>query len=227
MKYHVKDWEKFQHYKNRKPPWIRLYNDLLDDPEYFALNGDDAKYLPLLWLIASEDKTLSGCLPDSKEIAFRFRMEHDQLTQKLARLSHFIVCSDSNPLASCGQVATPEERRGEENRGEERGCKQVDSKDHHSDLQCQAIFNKISGDTDWGILLKGGDPYHWIHSAIQDFGYDTVHSAVGSINRWYRAKGRHIPRESSQARTRFWQWCENEQPKKDIEDDDDYSMPPL
>src|SRR5690606_19747530 len=30
----VKNFERFQHYKDRNPPWIKLYNDLLDDYEF-------------------------------------------------------------------------------------------------------------------------------------------------------------------------------------------------
>ena len=31
LKYRVKNWSKFQHYKNRNPPWIRLHVEILDD----------------------------------------------------------------------------------------------------------------------------------------------------------------------------------------------------
>jgi hypothetical protein len=59
----IKNWKKLQHYKDRKPPWIKLYRDLLDDPEWHELSGDDAKHLIMLWLIASEDE--NGVLPDA------------------------------------------------------------------------------------------------------------------------------------------------------------------
>jgi DNA-binding NarL/FixJ family response regulator len=36
--YSVKNFERFQHYKDRSPPWIKLYNELLDDYE-FGLGG--------------------------------------------------------------------------------------------------------------------------------------------------------------------------------------------
>jgi hypothetical protein len=31
MTYRVKDWTKFQHFKDRRPPWIKLYRDILDN----------------------------------------------------------------------------------------------------------------------------------------------------------------------------------------------------
>ena len=27
----IKNWNRFQHFKDRKPPWIKLYRDILDD----------------------------------------------------------------------------------------------------------------------------------------------------------------------------------------------------
>jgi len=49
----VKNFERFQHYKDRNPPWIKLYNDLLDDYEFARLQ-DASKWLAVgLWLLAS------------------------------------------------------------------------------------------------------------------------------------------------------------------------------
>ena len=50
----VKNFEKFQHYHDRNPPWIKLYNSLLDD-YLFAKLPDPQKYqLMALWLVASK-----------------------------------------------------------------------------------------------------------------------------------------------------------------------------
>ena len=35
----VKNWDEFQHYKDRNPPWIKLHNHLLDDYEFEMLGG--------------------------------------------------------------------------------------------------------------------------------------------------------------------------------------------
>jgi hypothetical protein len=34
----VRNWERYQHYKNRKPIWVKFYTDLLDDYELSALS---------------------------------------------------------------------------------------------------------------------------------------------------------------------------------------------
>lgn len=49
----VKNFEKFQHYKNRSPPWIKLYNELLDDYAFGALPDASKMHLVAIWLLAS------------------------------------------------------------------------------------------------------------------------------------------------------------------------------
>ena len=111
MKLRPKNWDTFQHYKDRRPPWIKLHHALVDDPAFHALKGEDAKYLMLIWLIASED--LEGYLPSNHDLAWRLRIAEKQLTQLLARLQAWIVYDASKPLSPPEQPATPEERRVE------------------------------------------------------------------------------------------------------------------
>jgi len=106
MGYTIKNWRKFQHYNHRRPPWIKLYREILDDPEWNTLEPAAAKALVMLWLIGSED---DGKLPASKTLAFRLRQSEPQTRQQLAALSHWIVSDDaSTMLAPCAQHATPE-----------------------------------------------------------------------------------------------------------------------
>lgn len=84
----IKDWKKFQHFKDRNPPWIKLYRTLLDDIEWHNLDGDSAKMLVMLWLLASESK--DGTLPDNQKIAFRLRITENKANQTLEKLSHWI-----------------------------------------------------------------------------------------------------------------------------------------
>ena len=53
MTFSVKNFEKFQHYKDRSPPWIKLYNDLLDNYEFGALPDASKMHLVAIWLLAS------------------------------------------------------------------------------------------------------------------------------------------------------------------------------
>lgn len=81
----VKNWENFQHFKDRRPPWIKLYRGLLDDFEFHSLVPDDAKNLIMVWLIASE---YDGCLPDDETLAFRLRIPEEDLRSSLLRLKN-------------------------------------------------------------------------------------------------------------------------------------------
>lgn len=49
----VKGYENFQHYKDRNPPWIKLYNSLLDDYEFATLPDEYKAHLMAIWLLAS------------------------------------------------------------------------------------------------------------------------------------------------------------------------------
>ncbi len=49
----VKNFERFQHYKDRSPPWIKLYNELLDDYSFACLDDAAKFHLIAIWLLAS------------------------------------------------------------------------------------------------------------------------------------------------------------------------------
>jgi uncharacterized phage protein (TIGR02220 family) len=117
----IKDWEKFQHYKDRDPHWVKLYRKLLDDIEWHKLSGDDAKTLVMLWLLASEEL---GDLPEVQEIAFRLRISETKLQQALPRLSHWLVQGDTVPLSEPEQKASLEKEK-EKRRERDRERKRV------------------------------------------------------------------------------------------------------
>ena len=107
--YSVKGWAKFQHFKDRRPPWIKLYRDILDDVEWHELDPASAKALVMLWLIASENE---GNLPSIKVLAFRLRLSEAKVTAILSGLRHWIVedvgHDDIRPISSRYHGDTPE-----------------------------------------------------------------------------------------------------------------------
>lgn len=50
----VKNYEQFQHYKDRSPPWIKLYGSLLDDYGFTRLPDSQRWHLLGIWLLASK-----------------------------------------------------------------------------------------------------------------------------------------------------------------------------
>jgi hypothetical protein len=49
----VKNFERFQHYRDRNPTWIKLYNALLDDYAFACLSDAGKAHLIMVWLLAS------------------------------------------------------------------------------------------------------------------------------------------------------------------------------
>jgi hypothetical protein len=104
----IKDWNRFQHFKDRRPPWIKLYRDLLEDPDWHELDPLAAKVLTMLWLVASEDSDQEGQLPDIRRLSFRLRMEELQLKQALTKLEHWLIFDDDTVISHRHQDDAPE-----------------------------------------------------------------------------------------------------------------------
>ena len=106
----IKNWDRFQHFKDRKPIWIKLYRDLLDDLNWHELDPKSAKALVMIWLIASEDL---GTLPETKTLAFRLRMSEKETKEVVTRLSSWLEQDDINGISEGYQDDMPEKRREE------------------------------------------------------------------------------------------------------------------
>lgn len=101
----IKNWSKFQHFKDRRPPWIKLYRDILDDIEWHQLDPLASKVLVMCWLIASED---DGKIPDIKTLAFRLRMPESQTLECVSKLSHWLDQGDIKAISTRYQLDAPE-----------------------------------------------------------------------------------------------------------------------
>jgi hypothetical protein len=110
MSIRVKNWSQFQHFKDRKPIWIKLYRELLDDIQWHELDAKSSKVLVMLWLLASEDH---GNLPDIKTISFRLRMSESDVNACISKLSHYLDQDASNVISSGYQDDLLEKRREE------------------------------------------------------------------------------------------------------------------
>jgi len=71
MKITIKNYTRFQHFKDRRPPWIKLYRELLDDRQWHDLPPECAKLLVECWLLASEQHVEGIITGDIEDIAFR------------------------------------------------------------------------------------------------------------------------------------------------------------
>jgi len=101
----IKNWTKFQHFKDRRPPWVKLYRDILDYLEWHELDPLAAKVLVMLWLIASENE---GRIPENKTLAFRLRLTEVKTKEIVIKLSHWLEQEDINPISNGYQHDLPE-----------------------------------------------------------------------------------------------------------------------
>lgn len=63
----VKNWENFQHYGKRNPPWIKLHNQLLENYEFECLPDASKAHLLCIWMLAS--RTNNNIKADANWIA--------------------------------------------------------------------------------------------------------------------------------------------------------------
>lgn len=115
----VKDFETFQHYKGRTPPWIKFYNALLDDYRFLQLSDAARSQLMLIWLVASRHRNR---IPnDEKYIAEAIHCTSKLQLGKLVDSGWIYFANDaplserkqtaSKPLADCPQNALLEKER--------------------------------------------------------------------------------------------------------------------
>jgi len=126
MKLIPKNWNNFQHYRDRCPPWIKLHRELLNDKEYMCLPLASKAIAPLLWLLASESK--NGEFDASiDELSFRLRITSKEVEQGLKPLiDNGFFIDASTMLAPCLQVARPERETERETETEKNTLKRPD-----------------------------------------------------------------------------------------------------
>jgi hypothetical protein len=117
----VVNFDRFQHYKDRNPPWIKLHAALLDDYEFGRLQDASKMHLVGIWILASKTENKVPADPEwiAKRIGARAKVDLEVLIAAgfLVRLRRA-----SDTLAEREQDARPvEESRGEaESEAEER-----------------------------------------------------------------------------------------------------------
>jgi len=109
--FHIKNFDRLQHYKDRSPPWIKLYNGLLDDYAFAHLPDASKAHLLAIGLLASR---YSNKIPlDADWISKRINATSPIDLPGLIEAGFIVPDQDcSGLLASRLQIAIPE-REGE------------------------------------------------------------------------------------------------------------------
>ncbi len=116
----IKNWNEFQHFKDRNPPWIKLYRENLYRRDIMSLSDRNFKILICLWMIASEDKDKDGNLPEISDIAYKLRMSESDINKALKDLRGFLDCDDINMISNRYQHDAPETETETETETEKR-----------------------------------------------------------------------------------------------------------
>jgi len=103
--FHVKGWRRFQHYGDRTPPWVKLYNSLLEDFAFAGLSDAAKFHLIGIWLLASRT---ANVIPDDPQfVAHRLNAKEPVDLELLASHGFLESCDGSDPLA-CGESRCPQ-----------------------------------------------------------------------------------------------------------------------
>lgn len=105
----VKNWETFQHYKDRNPPWIKLHNHLLDDYDFECLPDATKCHLLCIWMLAS--RTNNEMVYDNSWVKRKIGANSSVDLELLVSVG-FIELQGSGQDASTSLVSE-EKRRGE------------------------------------------------------------------------------------------------------------------
>jgi hypothetical protein len=118
MHYRIVEWEKYQHYKDRSPPWIKLYRSLLTS-ETWILCDDASRVLAIACMVIAS--TTDNKIPCDPKYMKRVAYLNDEPNYEHLLRCNFIQLVDdaSNMLASCYQDAIPEQSRAEQSKEEQ------------------------------------------------------------------------------------------------------------
>jgi len=186
MKYlQVKDWDKFQHYKDRNPPWIKLETDTFMKYE-FGLLSDASKLLAVcIWTLASRYKDPKlGLVPaDLEYIKRQCNLGNLIKNEHLKELIEqgFIVDA-SNALADCKQSARPE----------------TYSKEGYS-KEAEQRRNIDRFENFWNEYGKIGSKQNALKAfnRIKGVEYETIIAGLRKYQEWARANTWYSPKHAS------------------------------
>ena len=118
----IRNWEKYQHYKDRNPAWIKLHSEVLENYEFNLLSDAERYHAVAIMLLAS--RTSNKIPNDNKWVGNRIGAKTKVNLENLISVGFLTwYDDDSESVAQRLQGARPEERRGEKRREEENAHK--------------------------------------------------------------------------------------------------------
>ena len=117
----IPNWEEFQHYKDRNPPWIKLHNQLLENYDFECLPDASKAHLLCIWLLAS--RTENKFINDSRWIGRKIGA-NTEVNIKVLVDSGFLQLNQEDGSHASNALQTSEQDAGTEGEGEQRESKE-------------------------------------------------------------------------------------------------------
>jgi hypothetical protein len=180
MKLIPKKWDEFQHYRDRKPPWIKLHRWLLDDRDFMCLPVASRALAPCLWLLASEQQ--DGSFDGSVEsLAFRLRLPQKEIEAGLRPLIEKGFFLDAiTMLAPCLQDATSE-------RETERETENREQRQRTETERCASVFGHWQSVHGHSSAKLTADRRKVVVKALQNYSPDELCECISG----YKASAWH------------------------------------
>jgi len=110
-----------QHYKDRRPPWMKLHATLLQDYEFSTLTDAEKYQIIALWLLATQ---LDNKLPDNEDW-LKAKIQASKINLSKFKALHMLEQHASNTLAPCKRDAIAETYKEETYKEEKHLCNEV------------------------------------------------------------------------------------------------------
>ena len=97
----IKNWDTFQHYSKRNPPWIKLHRAILDDYAFCSLSDAAKGHLMLLWIYGSQN---DGKVPNDPAFLER-KLSCQNLDMEVFIAAGFLLPIDRGKIALAPMLA--------------------------------------------------------------------------------------------------------------------------
>jgi len=98
--YQIKKWEEFQHYRSRRPPWIKLYRDMLTS-DTWVMGSDSDRVLAIAMLILAS--ITENMIPADPTYIQRVGCLHKPPNFDHLLSTGFIELIDASKLLACSE----------------------------------------------------------------------------------------------------------------------------
>lgn len=209
----IKNWDQFQHYKDRNPPWIKLHRSLLDDYEFSALPDASKGQLMFIWLFASQNE---GKIPHDAKFLERKLGFTDPCDLNALISAGFLIeeQSDSGGASACASTGASNAiaSRKQDASDPIAPCKPSRARESQSQRtkateteSAREAFSRF-----WGLhprkVGKKDAEHAWrkIPPAEHEAIFAGLHRAIGSVD-WARDDGAFIPHPATWLNGRRWE----------------------